>query len=139
MKFDPPVKTFNEFATALASMVTKAGYSCDEIHIVFDTYREDSIKNAERERRGKLKEMVVLDEISPNQNVTVVLENCWSSSISKTAFQTFYVNWLTTYYEGIIIPNLYTLVYHHRHGWCQLGVLLHSLSSTVHMRKLMTG
>ena len=82
-KLDPPVKTFNDFAIALTSMVTKAGYNCDEIHIVFDTYREDSIKNAERERRGKLKEMVVLDVISPNQNVPVVLENFWSSSISK--------------------------------------------------------
>ncbi|KAK5898293.1 hypothetical protein CgunFtcFv8_015724 [Champsocephalus gunnari] len=81
-------------------MVTKAGHNCDEIHIVFDTYREDSIKNGERERRGKSKEMVVLDVISPNQNVPVVLENFWSSSISKTAFQAFYVEWLTTNYQG---------------------------------------
>ena len=35
----------------------------DEIHIVFDTFRhtEDSIKHGERERRGKSKNMVVLD------------------------------------------------------------------------------
>ena len=52
-KLDPPVKTFHDFATALTSMVTKAGHNCDEIHIIFDTYREDSIKNAERGRRGK--------------------------------------------------------------------------------------
>ena len=45
--------------------------------------------------------MVVLDVISPNQNVPVVLENFWSSSISKTAFQAFYVQWLTTNYQGI--------------------------------------
>ncbi|KAI4833001.1 hypothetical protein KUCAC02_015935 [Chaenocephalus aceratus] len=99
-KLDPPVKTFHDFAIALTSMVTKAGHNCDEIHIVFDTYREDSIKNGERERRGKSKEMVVLDVISPNQNVPVVLENFWSSSISKTAFQAFYVEWLTTNYQG---------------------------------------
>lgn len=99
-KLDPPVKTFHDFAIALTSMVTKAGHNCYEIHIVFDTYREDSIKNGERERRGKSKEMVVLDVISPNQNVPVVLENFWSSSISKTAFQAFYVEWLTTNYQG---------------------------------------
>ncbi|KAI4824268.1 hypothetical protein KUCAC02_012791 [Chaenocephalus aceratus] len=99
-KLDSPVKTFHDFAIALTSMVTKAGHNCDEIHIVFDTYREDSIKNGERERRGKSKEMVVLDVISPNQNVPVVLENFWSSSISKTAFQAFYVEWLTTNYQG---------------------------------------
>jgi hypothetical protein len=44
--------------------------------------------------------MVVLDAISPNQNVPVVLENFWSSSISKTAFQAFYVEWLTKNYQG---------------------------------------
>ena len=99
-KLDPPVKTFHDFAIALTSMVTKAGYNCGEIHIVFDAYREDSIKNEERERRGKSKELVVLDVISPNQNVPVVLENFWSSSISKTAFQAFYVEWLTTNYQG---------------------------------------
>ncbi|KAK5888952.1 hypothetical protein CesoFtcFv8_015000 [Champsocephalus esox] len=44
--------------------------------------------------------MVVLDVISPNQNVPVVLENFWSSSISKTAFQAFYVEWLTTNDQG---------------------------------------
>ncbi|KAF3833313.1 hypothetical protein F7725_026978 [Dissostichus mawsoni] len=61
-KLHPPVKTFHDFAIALTSMVTKAGNNCDEIHIVFDTYREDSIKNGERERRGKSKDMVVLDD-----------------------------------------------------------------------------
>ncbi len=100
-KLEPPVKTFNDFAIALTSIVTKAGHKCDEIHIVFDNYREESIKNGERERRGKSKELVVLDLISPNQNVPVVLENFWSSSISKSAFQAFYVEWLTTNYKDV--------------------------------------
>ncbi len=117
-------------------MVIKAAHNCDEIHIVFDTYREDSIKNGERGRRRKSKDMIVLDVISPNQTVPVVLENFWSSSNSKTAFQAFYVEWLTTNYQA---TNLYTLVYHHSHGLCQLGVLLHSIASTARMRKLMTG
>ena len=97
-KFEPPVKTFNDFAIALTSIITNAGHKCDEIHVIFDNYREDSIKNGERERRGKSKELVVLNLISPNQNVPVVLENFWSSSISKSAFQAFYVEWLTTNY-----------------------------------------
>ena len=97
---DPPVKTFCDFAVALTSMITKAGHASDEIHIVFDTYKEDSIKNGERNRRAKSKEMVVLDVVLPNQKVPVVLENFWSSSTSKTAFQAFYVEWLTTNYCG---------------------------------------
>ena len=97
-KFEPPVKTFNDFAIALTSIITNGGHKYDEIHVIFDNHREDSIKNKERERRGKSKELVVVDLISPNQNVPVVLENFWSSSISKSAFQAFYVEWLTTNY-----------------------------------------
>ena len=90
-------------------MITKAGHNNDEIHIVFDNYREDSIKNGERDRRVKSKEMVVLDVISPNQNVTVILVNFWSSSTSKSAFQAFYVEWLTTSYRGS--KSLYLGIY----------------------------
>ena len=63
-------------------------------------YKEDSIKNVERKRRGKSKQIVVLDVVSPNQKVPVLLESFWASSISKTAFQAFYVEWLTTNYQG---------------------------------------
>ena len=85
-------------------MITKAGQGSDKINIVF--YREDSIKNREKNWGVKSKEMVV---ISPNH---VILENFWSSSTSKSAFQTFYVECITT--SSI-------LVYHCKHGWCQTG------------------
>ena len=117
-KLNPPVKTFHDFALALTSMVTKAGSNSDEIHIVFDNYREDSIKNGERERRAKSKDMIVLDVVAPNQNVPVILERFWSSSISKTAFQAFYVEWLTTNYQDT--KPLYL-------GLCRRGMLLPSL------------
>ena len=114
-------------------MITKAGHNSDEIHIVFDTYREDSIKNGERDRRAKSKEMVLLDVISPIQNVPMVLENFWSSSTSKTAFQAFYIEWLTTNYRGS--KPLYLGI----SPQCQLDVLLYFLGSTAHMKKLMIG
>ena len=59
-KFHPLFKTFYDFAIALTSMITKAGHNSDEIYIIFDNYREDSIKNEERDRRAKSKEMVSL-------------------------------------------------------------------------------
>ena len=68
-------------------------------YIVFDHYRKDRIKNSARRRRGKSKEMVILDNISLTQKVPVVLENFWPSSNSKTAFQVFYVEWLTSNYQ----------------------------------------
>ena len=52
-KFDPPVKTFHGFAVALTSMVTKAGHNREEIHIIFDTYREDYIKSVKEEESQK--------------------------------------------------------------------------------------
>ena len=99
-KLEPAVKTFNDFAVALTKIIVNAGCNNDEIHVVFDTYKEDSIKNAERKRRGKSNEMIVLDSISPNHRVPVKVENFWSSSVSKTAFQAFYVEWLKTNYDG---------------------------------------
>lgn len=50
-KLHPPVKTLHDFAIALTSMVTKSGHNCDEIHVVFDTYREDIIKCREGKKR----------------------------------------------------------------------------------------
>ena len=55
-KLDPPVEIFNDFAIiALTSMVIKARHNCNEIHIVFDAYKEDSIKNAREKEEGSLK------------------------------------------------------------------------------------
>ena len=96
----PPVKTFHDFATALTAMITSAAHNSDEVHIVFDNYKEDSIKNMERLRRGKCKERLVFDDILPNQNIPVHLDKFWASSISKTAFQAFNLEWLTSNYKG---------------------------------------
>ena len=72
-KLDPPVKTFNDLAVSLTGMIVKTGCNSSEIHLVFDTHKQDSIKNAENKRRGKSKEMIVMDSISPNHRVPVKL------------------------------------------------------------------
>jgi len=82
-KLNPPVQTFCDFAATSMSIITRVGLNCDrEIHIVFYSYREDSIKNAEQKRRGKNKDMIVPDVVSPDQNVPVLLENFWSFSVA---------------------------------------------------------
>ncbi|XP_078679472.1 uncharacterized protein LOC144915103 [Branchiostoma floridae x Branchiostoma belcheri] len=45
-------KRFSEVAEYLFDMVVHEGWFSHRIDVVFDVYREDSIKNAERERRG---------------------------------------------------------------------------------------
>ena len=69
------------------SISNLCGFSL-HILIVFNHYRKDSIQNSKR-RRGKSKEMIVLDMISLNQNVPVVRKNFWLSTINKTVFQAF--------------------------------------------------
>ena len=63
-KLYPPVKTLHDIAIALISMVTKAEHNCDEINIVFDAFREDSIKNGERDlgkRKVKINAFLILN------------------------------------------------------------------------------
>ena len=131
-KLEPTVKTFNDFAAALTKILINAGGNSDEIHIVLDTYKEDSIKKVERQRREKSNEMIGLDSISPNHRVPVKLENFWSSSASKTAFQAFYVKWLKTNYDGN--KPLYLGI--SPKAWF---VHLHFLVLIVHTKKLMIG
>jgi len=69
----------------------------------------------------ELSGMVVIDVMWPNQKVPVVLENFWSSSTSKTTFQAFY-DWNGS--PLITVSNLSTLVYHLKHGWYQLKVVI---------------
>ena len=45
-------KTFAEVAVALMFVALNEGTDSDRIDVVFDVYRLNSIKNAERERRG---------------------------------------------------------------------------------------
>ena len=46
-------KTFAAVAETLLDRVLNEGGSSDRIDVVFDDYREESIKNAERENRGE--------------------------------------------------------------------------------------
>ena len=99
-KRQPPVKTFGDFATCLTAMIMSASCDSDEVHIVFDNYKDESIKTVERLGTGKCKEMLVFDVVSPNENIPVHLDKFWVSSISKTGFQAFHVEWLTSNYNG---------------------------------------
>ena len=63
-------------------MVTKAGHNCEEIHIIFDTYREDYVKS---ERREESKKWYLLGVISPKHNLLVLLKALPSVCIVYTA------------------------------------------------------
>ena len=46
-------KTFAEIADVLMSMILREGATSKRIDVVFDVYRETSIKNTEREREER--------------------------------------------------------------------------------------
>ena len=46
-------KTFAEIAESLLSMALNEGTSSDRTDVIFDDYRDDSRKSAERENRGE--------------------------------------------------------------------------------------
>lgn len=83
----PPVKTFGDFATCLTAIITCAAHNSDEIHIIFDHYKDESVTNMERIRRGKCKEMLVFDVISPNQNVPCISTNFGPLQSAKLLFK----------------------------------------------------
>lgn len=51
-RLDANHMTFGDVSTILLKMVLREGASCKRIDVVFDVYREQSIKNAERISRG---------------------------------------------------------------------------------------
>ena len=58
-KRQPPVNSFGDFATCLTALIMSASCNSDEVHIVFDNYKDKSIKSMEILRSGKCKEMLV--------------------------------------------------------------------------------
>ena len=51
-KLDGNQKTFGDIAKTVLKIVIREGDKCDRVDVVFDVYREDSIKDAERVNRG---------------------------------------------------------------------------------------
>lgn len=60
--------TFGSIATAILSMALHEGSKTSRIDVVFDTYKKNSIKNAERSLRGE-KQGVQLANITATQLV----------------------------------------------------------------------
>lgn len=67
-KLKPGITTFKEVANILLAMALREGVSSKRVDVVFDDYRETSIKNPEREKRGAENENCYRD-IRPEHKV----------------------------------------------------------------------
>lgn len=81
--------SFKNFREAINSVLSASKNVClrSNLHIVFDSYVETSIKSAERFRRCHGKEALDLIEISEDFPIPQQLDKFWSSSANKTKLQ----------------------------------------------------
>ena len=71
----PKAQTFGDFADVFAAVVFQTGKPYGRIDVVFDRYKETSIKSAERQRRCKSKKAIRRSVGGRH----VPLLSCWSS------------------------------------------------------------
>ena len=80
--------TFAELAKMVLASCLHAGSNSERVDIVFDTYREKSIKNAERSKRGSY-QGVVFNVIMPAHTI-----KNWRRLLSCSASKTKLLNFL---------------------------------------------
>ena len=61
-------KTFSQVANSIFSRIMNDGFGCKRIDVVFDVYRELSIKNVERSKRGN-SDAPMFSQILPDHNI----------------------------------------------------------------------
>ena len=98
-KLDGNQKPFGDIAKTVLKIVIREGDKCDRVDVVFDVYREDSIKDAERVNRGsgsgvKFRSLATGHKVkqwrsflSEAQNKTMLIEFIteeWKSKKSKS-------------------------------------------------------
>ena len=87
------LKTYNDFFISLWSTFSFLFKSCNQVDIVFDVYKENSIKACERRPKttGEGIETIISDF---GQALSVEIGRFWSVSKYKTALQQLFTNWV---------------------------------------------
>ena len=87
------LKTYNDFFISLWSTFSFLFKSCNQVDIVFDVYKENSIKACERRPKttGEGIETIISDF---GQALSVEIDRFWSVSKYKTAIQQLFTNWV---------------------------------------------
>lgn len=96
--------TYEDLANTLLNMILTHAGNATRIDIIFDVYKNDSIKNTERCRRGATKISIV--SITKKQKLPTDMNGFWSSSSNKHLFQEFFLDFITKS-EEIISKVIY--------------------------------
>ena len=87
----PKAQTFGDFADVFAAVVFQTGKPYGRIDVMFDRFRETSIKSAERQRRCKSKKAIRRSVEGRNGP----LPSCWSSSMASQENKADLANFLS--------------------------------------------
>lgn len=98
-----PEKTFGDIITAVVQNSTKV-CSVHELHIIFDSYIEQSVKEGERLRRADNTGTVELASIRTDTRVPVQISKFWASCENKTKLQELARNLLSDLSKAVEIP-----------------------------------
>ena len=93
-----PIKTlrlnsYHDLFSNLWDTFTSLGHSCDRIDIVFDVYRDHSIKESERRRRAAVEGIETLITTT-DQTLPVDMERFWALPTNKTSLQQHFIKWV---------------------------------------------
>ena len=91
--------TFGHVANLLLKF-SKLGATSKSIHILFDIYKDSSIKNTKRSRRSGKKSAVNVTITNEHQKFPIDLSRFWCSKSNKTNFQHFFIHWVMQNYHG---------------------------------------
>ena len=97
------LKSFGDLMKCLISKFKSLAETCTRVDIVFDLYRENSIKSHERKRRST-KSCIATSVSHHDQPLPVDIDAFWALSHNKVSFQQFLIKWVL---ETQDIPNLY--------------------------------
>lgn len=92
------LSTFEELFQNLWSTFSRLSSKSARLDIVFDIYLENSVKQQERDRRGKKNatETIITNE---KQALPVDIEGFWCSSSNKMQLQQWFIDWIQTAYD----------------------------------------
>ena len=92
------LKTYRDLFNHLWNTFKSLSESCSRTDIVFDLYKEMSIKTSERNCRAKV-EGILTYISSIDQQLPIDIDKFWPVSKNKIAFQRFFIQWMTTEYN----------------------------------------
>ena len=84
------LKTFHDLVKNLGSTFRPLSATCTSIDIVFDLYKEKSVKSHERHRRSDGK----CNVSTPDQSLPVEMKKFWDLSDNKVSFQQIFIKWI---------------------------------------------